>query len=215
MLLPSRQQNINIVLSKVRMNPITIVEALILYDEKVLTTSICELLIPILPVEAEITAVDAFDGDTLTLADSDQFVLLMSTAPGYDLRFKSIVFKNSFKQEAVDILKKIEVFFKCFDFILTNKNFHKWLEIILYFGNYLNGQSVRGGAYGFKLDTLSKITELKSNDNKKTLLYFILEYIGDELKNDDLFNIKPDIQAISECNLFLFLYKLSVITINI
>src|SRR5690606_1549720 len=140
--------NINIVLSKLRMSPITIVEALIAYDEKVLTPQVCELLIPILPNEAEINQVDAFDGDAMTLADCDQFVLLMTTAPGYDLRFKSLVFRNSYKEEVVDLLKKVENFFRAFDFCLSNKNFHKWLEIILAYGNYLNGTSNRGGAYG-------------------------------------------------------------------
>jgi diaphanous 1 len=62
----------------------------------------------------------------------------------------------------------------------TNDNrINDWLTIILAFGNYLNGQSMRGGAYGFKLDSLCKIVELKSNDNKITLLEFIIEWIYD------------------------------------
>src|ERR1700728_545985 len=47
----------------------------------------------------------------------------------------------------------------------------------------------RGGAFGFKLDTLNKFTELKSNDNKKTLIFFIVDSLLDK-ERSDMFEIK-------------------------
>ena len=44
------------------------------------------------------------------------------------------------------------------------------IEYTLGIGNYLNGQSARGGAYGFKFDTIEKISEVKSQDSKVNLL---------------------------------------------
>jgi hypothetical protein len=143
---------------------------------------------PILPNEAEINTVDSFDGDPMTLADCDQFVLMMKTALGYDLRVKAIIFKNNYLAELEDISFRVDRFFTCFFFVEKNKQFHQWLEVVLAFGNYLNGTTNRGGAYGFKLDTLAKLSELKSNDNKKTLFYYIVEYIGDN-NMEDLFEI--------------------------
>jgi diaphanous 1 len=147
-----------------------------------------------MPTEAEIKQVDTFDGDPMTLADCDQFVLLMGTSPGYQLRLKSILFKSSYKQESEDILKKIERFYLAFDFVKESKTFHGWLEVILAFGNYLNGTSNRGGAYGFKLDALPKLNELKTSDNKRTLLYYIIEYIG-ENKMEDLLKITTELEV--------------------
>ena len=92
---------------------------------------------------------------------------------------------------------KINNFYKSFDFVENNQLFHKWLEVILLFGNYLNGSSNRGGAYGFKLDTLAKLSEIKTSDNKKTLFYYIAEYIGDT-KKDDMFNISTDLEIFSQ-----------------
>jgi diaphanous 1 len=198
MLLPGRQQNITIVLSKLRMNPISIVEAIISYDEKILTPEVCEMIIPILPTESEIHQVDAFDGDPVALADCDQFVLLMTTAPGFDHRFKSMVFKSGYKAEVHEILKRVDNFIKTLDFVVTNKLLHKWLEIILAYGNYLNGTSNRGGAFAFKLDTLTKLGDFKSNDNKKSLMYYLVEYIGDVLKNEELFNVTRDLDVFSQ-----------------
>lgn len=37
----------------------------------------------------------------------------------------------------------------------------KLLEIVLAIGNYLNAQSIRGGAYGFKLEVLTKLSQVK------------------------------------------------------
>ena len=52
-------------------------------------------------------------------------------------------------------------------------------------GNFLNGSSNRAGiilliildSYGFRLFDLEKVIEIKSNDNKKTLLMFVVEEI--------------------------------------
>ena len=186
-------------MSKLKLTPIAIVEALIIYDEKVLTPQTCDLLLSILPSLAEINQVDSFDGDPMTLADADQFVLLMKTAPGYDLRIKSILFKKCYKEEKEEIMKRIQKFFTALEFISSNKKFHKWLEIVLAYGNYLNGATNRGGAFAYRLDILTKLAELKSNDTKKNLMSYIVEYIGDVLKDDELLNLSKDLEIFSSC----------------
>ena len=47
------------------------------------------------------------------------------------------------------------------------------IKIILAIGNYMNGASTRGGAYGFTLDTLSKLQDTKSSTGKITLLRYV------------------------------------------
>ena len=133
----------------------------------------------------------------MSLADCDQFVLLFKTCLGYEDRIKSILFKYSYEAEYNIAKSKVDSFYKSFDFLENNHLFHKWLEVVLLFGNYLNGTSNRGGAYGFKLDTLAKLSELKSTDNKKTLFYYLVEYVGDS-KNDEMFNITSDLEIISK-----------------
>ena len=44
------------------------------------------------------------------------------------------------------------------------------LPIILRTGNYLNGETIRDCAYGFKLDSLSKFKDLRSNKKQFTAL---------------------------------------------
>ena len=48
-------------------------------------------------------------------------------------------------------------------------------EYILAYGNYMNGSGPRGGAYGFKLDILLKLVDIKSPSNTKlNFLFYVL-----------------------------------------
>ena len=44
------------------------------------------------------------------------------------------------------------------------------MKLILAIGNYLNGESARGGAWGFKINLLSKLSQTKTADGTKTLM---------------------------------------------
>lgn len=49
------------------------------------------------------------------------------------------------------------------------------IKVTMAYGNYLNGESARGGAFGFKLEALIKAGEMKSLDGKETLLMLIVQ----------------------------------------
>lgn len=73
------------------------------------------------------------------------------------------------------------------------------LEVVLAFGNYLNGGSYRGGAYGFKLSALQKLTETKATDSKKSLIHYIVQFIEknrSELR--DWVTALPDLEGASK-----------------
>ena len=48
-------------------------------------------------------------------------------------------------------------------------------------GNYLNGQSARGGAHAFKLDIMSQLDDVRSVDGKTNLLMYIIEKAENDL----------------------------------
>ena len=49
------------------------------------------------------------------------------------------------------------------------------IRYALAIGNYLNGQSSRGGSSGFKLDILSRLDDIRSNDNKINLMMYLID----------------------------------------
>jgi hypothetical protein len=59
--------------------------------------------------------------------------------------------------------------------LLNNYRFHYVLEVSLAVGNYLNGSSVKGGAWGFRLDSLERLEEVKSVDSKMNAAFFVVK----------------------------------------
>lgn len=194
---PDRQRNTNIVLGKLHLEPISIADALISYDSEVLTPSVCELLLPILPTKAEFDTISASTESFESEEQYDQcdlFIVLTGSVLASKQRIQAILFKNSYRMESVEILKLIDYFFKGFDFIANNDHLKDLFGIMLAHGNYMNGISNKGGAFGFKLDSLPKIEEMKSKDNKRTLLQYMVAYIFDDLKKPEILDIMPFLQ---------------------
>jgi len=189
-----KQRMINIVLNKINLDPLDIVESLEQYDLNILSENICELILPIMPTDTEINEVKKFNGDPSELANSDQLVLLISDLVGFKERIKSIIFKNKYKKQINLLNNDADSFYDAFDFLKSDENLKEWFEIILAFGNFMNGGSFRGGAYGFKLDCLKILNEVKSKDNKTTLLQYIIIYINDELQKNKLFDIMKNLE---------------------
>ena len=191
---PDKQRMINIVLNKIHLDSLDVVESLEEYNLEILSPTICDLLLPILPTENEINEVKNFQGDSIELAESDQLVLLISDIVGFKERIKSILFKYKYKNQIELLNNEIDRFYDSFEFIKNDKNLIEFFEIILAFGNYMNGGNFKGGAFGFKLDCLNKLNEVKSKNNKKTLLQYIIIFIYDGLKKDFLFEIMKNLE---------------------
>ena len=104
---PDRTRMINIVLNKIRLQPLDIVEALETYKLEMLSPQTCELILPIMPTEAEIAEVAKAKGDLSDLATADQLVLIMAGFVGYKERVKAIIFNSSFEEDSHIILKEI------------------------------------------------------------------------------------------------------------
>ena len=72
---------------------------------------------------------------------------------------------------------------KIFKELPTNKEIPKILEYCLALGNYLNGTTPRGGAWGFKFENIDKVSiyfksqlsDVKKLDNKTTLLMYAIK----------------------------------------
>ena len=155
-----------------------------------LTPESCDLLKPAFPKQKDfddlLQKLDENKVEQDDLMSSDIFIQTVGCILGYQERLDSIIFKNEYKDMSNNILKLIEVFYICFDQIIENEHFNKFLEIILAHGNYLNGITMRGGAFGFKLTSLTKFAEMKTKDNKSNLLNFIVEFIIDDLKQPEI-----------------------------
>ena len=55
----------------------------------------------------------------------------------------------------------------------SSKALKQVIEYALAIGNYLNGGTNKGAAWGFKVDSLNKLIGTKTLDNKSTLLHYM------------------------------------------
>lgn len=79
----------------------------------------------------------------------------------------------------------------------NSKQLAEILKICLAIGNYLNGSTFRGGAYGFKLDALLKLNETKSNGSgPSSLLHYVAKYM--EEKNPKLMDFLAEMPHLAD-----------------
>lgn len=51
------------------------------------------------------------------------------------------------------------------------------MEIALALSNYLNGTTIKGGAWGFKIETIERFEEVKSADGKDNLAFVLIREV--------------------------------------
>ena len=61
-------------------------------------------------------------------------------------------------------------------------------------GNYMNADGQRGGAPGFRISSMNKLTDTKSADNQMTLLHYIVQLV--EAKIPEALTLK---QQLADC----------------
>ena len=197
LLQPDTIRKINIVLNKIKFSTTEIPDLIETMDTNKLTTNVCELLIQIMPTNEEVKLVTSYDGKE-EISINDEMVIMISSIPGYTERLEAIIFDNTYESDCEIIEEEVDKFFKAFDFLKNSKKFKQWLKIIMAFGNYMNGGTFRGGVYAFKLNALNKLTSIKSKDNSKTLLLYIITFIYEQLDDPSLMEILDDLTIFNE-----------------
>jgi len=88
-------------------------------------------------------------------------------------RLTALQITLNFAQQADSLREELDEVLGACEQVKNSDALRDLLQRVLALGNYLNGTSFRGGAYGFKLADLSKLVQVKSADNKTTLLHYV------------------------------------------
>ena len=121
--------------------------------------------------------VKSFDGDVADLGKPERFIREISSVPEYAHRIKALLFTNIKDEMYFELQQKIEQLTTAFDSLKANYRLHHVLEVALAVGNYLNGQGIKGGAWGFKLETLERMEEVRSKDSKMNAGFFVIREV--------------------------------------
>lgn len=151
----------------------------------------------ILPDKTEIEEIQAYFKecqDMNRLSKADQFIKLLSDIPCYELRINLMSFEEEFSDLHTKLIIPFQSYVKCSEILLHNKSLKHFFAMVLAIGNFLNySNNYAGKAAGFKISTLSKLNEVKTNNQSINMLHVLVEQFDGssiEDKNDFLDELK-------------------------
>jgi len=127
-----------------------------------------------MPTAEEIEQIEAYDGPREMLRDVEKWLLqVREQLPHYAQRAEALVARAAFANAYADEFATVRRVHETASQIYESHTLQRLLARTLALGNYLNGTSRQGGAYGFKLGALAELTSCKSVDGQLTLLHYL------------------------------------------
>lgn len=120
-----------------------------------------------------------------TLANTERFFYFMSSIPRVSQRLSLLLFKEQHGILFGSVEESLAAIEAAERELNQSKSLRLILSVILAFGNYLNGESKVGGAYGFKLSALNRLVNLRSNDKSTSLMTYLVEYVHKQYPQAD------------------------------
>ncbi|XP_062118534.1 formin-like protein 4 [Humulus lupulus] len=174
---PRKSQNTAIVLRSLAISRREIIDALI--DGQELATDTLEKLTKISPTQEEAAKILQFSGNQSRLADAESFLYhILKVVPSAFTRFDAMFFKANYDPEILHFKESLQTLELGCKELRARGLFLKLLEAILKAGNRMNAGTARGNAQGFNLNALKKLSDIRSNDGKTTLLHFVVEQVA-------------------------------------
>jgi len=179
----NRSQTIGVLLSHLKIPHEEFRRAIMALDTRTLQPNFVVQLMRLLPTDQEVAALQSYTGPKEELGTAERFLFELLCIPRLKPRLQCFVFILEFNARLHDLSENVEVLNYALHDIKRCSKLVKVFELILAIGNYLNGTGPRGGAYGFKLEVLTKLADTKTNDNKSTLLHYLVSFIEREYKS--------------------------------
>ena len=174
---PKRNQNVLIGRGRFRLTNEQLADAIVSMDTTVLTVESIEKMRNIIPTPEEVSMVTSFDGDVAQLADVEKLFLALSVIPRLKQRLDTFHFVRTFDDSFELVRAKVDTYENAINELHECDGIKKIFEVVLAIGNYMNGGTSRGQAYGFKIESINKLKDVRSNKPKVNLLHFVVEQV--------------------------------------
>jgi dishevelled associated activator of morphogenesis len=177
-------QNLSIWLSQYKNKTTSeLTRAMMSLDSTLFTPASIKTLLTTLPGKDGERAVQAYltdGGDAKRLDAPEKFTLELAKVPALEALLSAFLFMLEFEAQASDVRPAIEAVRLASREVFASKRFSRLLQVVMHLGNFLNGTTARGDAPGFKLESLNKIEDTKTSDNKRTLLYYLVGKVKEQ-----------------------------------
>lgn len=188
--------NLNIFLKQFKCSNEEVAAMIRAGDTTKFDVEVLKQLLKLLPEKHEIENLRAFTEERAKLANADHFYLLLLAIPCYQLRIECMLLCEGAAAVLDMVRPKAQLVLAACESLLTSRQLPIFCQLILRIGNFLNYGSHTGDADGFKISTLLKLTETKSQQNRVTLLHHVLEEA--EKSHPDLLQLPQDLEQPSQ-----------------
>ena len=193
-----RANNVSISISRFKQTPEAIAKAILHGDPESLSADQLASLQTILPTAEDVEVVQGFDGPAASLGKAEQFFLSLAAVPRYAVRAKCMLTRANFDEKLVELSHSVEAVQQAAEQVRGSVTLRLVCEVTLAIGNYLNGGTAKGGAWGFKLDSLNKLLDTKSLDGKSTLLHYLARELDRQHGGVDPPELPPPLRLSAE-----------------
>eukprot|EP01088_Endostelium_zonatum_P019892 TRINITY_DN7082_c0_g1_i2.p1 TRINITY_DN7082_c0_g1~~TRINITY_DN7082_c0_g1_i2.p1 ORF type:complete len:1084 (+),score=438.04 TRINITY_DN7082_c0_g1_i2:74-3325(+) len=190
-----RSNNIGIMLSRFKMPPEKVAEAVLNLDETIIDLATAKTLQKNgIPEKEEMQLLEENIADKDRFGPAEKFLLAIGKIPNLEVRLAAWIFKIGFKGLIEEIIPDKNSIDHATKQVKTSVKFARVLELVLAYGNYLNGGTSRGQSFGFKLNSLLKLRDTKSTEKNITLLHYLYREI--EKKYKELLDFPKELKSV-------------------
>ncbi|XP_034018697.1 formin-like [Thalassophryne amazonica] len=176
-----RSQAVGILISSLHLDMKDIQQAVLTLDHSVVDLETIEVLFENRAQPEELKLIknhyESSEGDVKQLDKPEQFLYELSQIHDFAGRAHCIIFRSTFTEGITSIKHKLHTVSSVCTALLEATTVREVMGLVLALGNHMNGGSrIRGQADGFGLEILPKLKDVKSRDNRISLLDYLVSY---------------------------------------
>ncbi|CAA0810652.1 Formin-like protein 18 [Striga hermonthica] len=176
-----RAYNCEIMLTKVKVPLSDLMNSVLALDGSALDIDQVDNLIKFCPTKEEIELLKNYNGEKENLGKCEQFFLELMKVPRVESKLRVFSFKIQFFSQLSDLRNSLNIVNSASQEVRNSVKLKRIMQSILSLGNALNHGTARGSAVGFRLDSLLKLSETRSHNNKLTLLHYLCKVLSEKL----------------------------------
>jgi len=177
-----------------------IIKALQHCDEKVFEVGMIATLLKCLPQKEEMQNIHDFlqkeENAASLLGVAENFALEIEKVNKLEAKLKAFGNKMAYPSKLTDLTADVHTVDQACVETLQSKSLMSIFEYILMFVNFLNSGTNRAGVSGFKLNTLAKLRDAKTTDNKQNMIHILVKFM--EEKHPELLKFPDEISHVME-----------------
>ncbi|CAO3695753.1 unnamed protein product [Rhizopus microsporus] len=163
-----------------------ITKAFLAVDDSLLTESLLVNLQQYVPTPEEQGKLSVFvksasEEELEQLSKPDAFCVEMMKIDRYKERVDNLLFRTMFNERHQRLSKHMASVLNASVALKESASFKELLKLILVLGNFMNGNTFQGGAFGIRIASINKLVDTKGTEGNVTLLHFLVDSVESKI----------------------------------